>query len=241
MVCLLPLQESCYLNGNKKRVVIISKISYTNIVHIRGVSGPNGKDRRMMKETKKILWFFMILQLLFCMSCGKKAVLYDSDKAQEEALEADLEDTVSVEAKEEASSICVYVCGEVMKPGVYELTAESRIGEAIEAAGGMTEEAASTWLNLAEHVTDGQKIEVPSKEEAKELVLEREQQESGLINLNTATAEQLMSLSGIGESKAHDILNYRKQHGDFHTIEDLMQIPGIKERVFEKIKDQITV
>lgn len=243
MECLLPLQELCYLNGNKKRVVIISKISYTNIVHIRGVSGPNGKDRRMMKETKNILCFFMILQLLFCMSCGKKAVLYDSDKAQrEEALETDLEDTVSVEAsKEEASSVCVYVCGEVMKPGVYELTAKSRIGEAIEAAGGMTEEAASTWLNLAEHVTDGQKIEVPSKEEAKELVLEREQQESGLINLNTATAEQLMSLSGIGESKAEDILNYRKQHGDFQTIEDLMQIPGIKERVFEKIKDQITV
>ena len=70
---------------------------------------------------------------------------------------------------------------------------------------------------------------------------QREQQESGLVNLNTADMEQLMTLTGIGESKAHDILNYREQSGGFRTKEDLMQIPGIKERVFEKIKDQITV
>ena len=144
------------------------------------------------------------------------------------------------ESKEDAV-VCVYVCGEVISPGVYELRAESRIGEAIEAAGGMTGEAASTWLNLAERITDGQKIEVPSKEQAEELLDKSAQEENGLINLNTATAEQLMTLRGIGESKAEDILNYREQHGGFGSIEELMQIPGIKERVFEKIKDQITV
>lgn len=126
-------------------------------------------------------------------------------------------------------------------PGVYELPAESRIGEAVEAAGGMTGKASTTWLNLAERMTDGQKIEVPSEERARILLEESVQRESSLINLNTATAEQLMTLRGIGESKAEDILNYREQHGGFGSIEELMQISGIKERVFEKIKDQITV
>ena len=131
--------------------------------------------------------------------------------------------------------------GEVEAPGVYELPASSRIGEAVEAAGGMTEEAADTFLNLAGHMTDGQKIEVPSREDAKALKEQQEQQEGGLVNLNTAAKEQLMTLTGIGESKAEDILDYREQNGGFRTKEDLMQIPGIKERVFEKIKDQITV
>lgn len=191
-----------------------------------------------------------VLQLFFCMGCKKSAVLYDSGKPGENDLESGFQEAERTEEigkpeaapeAEEAAVICVYVCGEVASPGVYELPAESRIGEAVEAAGGMTEEASTTWLNLAEHMTDGQKIEVPSKEQAEVLLEESVRQESGLINLNTATAEQLMTLRGIGESKAEDILSYREQNGGFGSVEELMQIPGIKERVFEKIKDQITV
>lgn len=197
-----------------------------------------------MKRIRKVLWILAVLQLLFTMGCKKKALLYDSETAPGEAQEAETQETGGLKAVEESKEdavVCVYVCGEVISPGVYELRAESRIGEAIEAAGGMTGEAASTWLNLAERITDGQKIEVPSKEQAEELLDKSAQEENGLINLNTATAEQLMTLRGIGESKAEDILNYREQHGGFGSIEELMQIPGIKERVFEKIKDQITV
>ena len=187
-----------------------------------------------------------VLQLLFCTGCEKKALLYDSSGTQKAEASEEAFQTESLETREDGNPaeaqepglICVYVCGEVKTPGVYELPASSRIGEAVEAAGGMTEEAADTFLNLAGHMTDGQKIEVPSREEAKAL---KEQQESGLVNLNTAAKEQLMTLTGIGESKAEDILNYREQNGGFRTKEDLMQIPGIKERVFEKIKDQITV
>lgn len=194
----------------------------------------------MMKRTKCILGIVTALCLIPA-GCGRKAALYDSEEtAQEAERTADGEAESGMENLEDAG-ICVYVCGEVRRPGVYELTAESRIGDAVEAAGGMTEEAADTWLNLAEHMKDGQKIEVPSKEQAEELVMEAEKQENGLVNLNTATAEQLRELSGIGESKAEDILNYREQHGGFQAIEELMQIPGIKERVFEKIKDRITV
>lgn len=207
------------------------------------------KDRGMMKRIQKILWILVALQLLFAVGCQKKAVLYDSEGVGGEDWETEAEGTRAegTEAHKEANApgedavICVYVCGEVASPGVYELPAEARIGEAVEAAGGMTEEAASVWLNLAEHMTDGQKIEVPSKERAEELTEESAQEEKGLINLNTASKEQLMTLRGIGESKAEDIVNYREQQGGFRTLEELMQIPGIKEGVFEKIKDQITV
>lgn len=198
----------------------------------------------MMKMKRKILWGLMTVLLLSGGGCGKQAVLYDSGKQEEglrEAEEREAESGREAEGTGTPAGICVYVCGEVEAPGVYELDAEARIGEAVEAAGGMTEEAADSWLNLAERMTDGQKIEVPSKKQAEELKEQAVVQESGLVNLNTATAEQLTTLRGIGESKAEDILNYREQHGGFRTIEDLMQIPGIKERVFEKIKDQITV
>lgn len=207
------------------------------------------KDRGMMKRIQKILWILVALELLFAVGCQKKAVLYDSEGAAGEDWEMEAEGTNAegteepkeTDATKEDAVICVYVCGEVANPGVYEFPAEARIGEAVEAAGGMTEDAASDWLNLAEHMTDGQKIEVPSKERAEELLEESAQEEKGLINLNTASKEQLMTLRGIGESKAEDIVNYREQQGGFRTLEELMQIPGIKEGVFEKIKDQITV
>lgn len=202
------------------------------------------KDRGMMKRIQKVLWILVSLQLSFAAGCQKKAVLYDSEGAAGEDWETEAEGTEEpkeTDAAKEDAVICVYVCGEVISPGVYEFPAEARIGEAVEAAGGMTEEAASAWLNLAEHMTDGQKIEVPSKERAEELLEESAREEKGLINLNTASKEQLMTLRGIGESKAEDIVNYREQQGGFRTLEELMQIPGIKEGVFEKIKDQITV
>lgn len=198
-----------------------------------------------MKMTKYVAGIVSIL-LLLCAGCRKPAELYDSEQSWDGSGGTGTESKVKETGEEvtefqEDLRICVYVCGEVANPGVYELESESRIGDALEAAGGMTEEAADTWLNLAEHMRDGQKIEVPSRERAEELAREAEQQEGGLVNLNTATAEQLMSLTGVGQSKAEDILNYREEHGGFQTIEELMQIPGIKERVFEKIKDQITV
>ena len=197
-----------------------------------------------MKRIQRILWMLAVLQLFFCVGCKKTAVLYDGSNIGETDLEDAIQETDIPEAVDEAETAAVsyvYVCGEVANPGVYELPAESRIGEAVEAAGGLTGKASTTWLNLAERMTDGQKIEVPSEERARILLEESVQRESSLINLNTATAEQLMTLRGIGESKAEDILNYREQHGGFGSIEELMQISGIKERVFEKIKDQITV
>ena len=150
----------------------------------------------------------------------------------------------------------VFVCGAVINPGVYRLKKQARIYEAVEAAGGFGTDADRDWLNMAEVVQDGEKIRVYTAEETQKL------RASGLedpglaaspgmssevsgtgekINLNTATREQLMSLPGIGEAKADAVIAYRKERGRFQNIEEIMNINGIKEAVFFKIKDRITV
>lgn len=158
----------------------------------------------------------------------------------------------------EAVSCYVHICGEVAAPGVYEMEEGSRVFQVVERAGGFTEQAASQYLNMAQTVSDGMKIVVP----ALEALGEEEQYGSSLgvsvtegtglsgsgtagatakVNLNTASKEELMTLKGIGEAKADDIIAYRESHGGFQKIEDIMKISGIKNAAFEKIKDDITV
>ena len=149
----------------------------------------------------------------------------------------------------EAESVFVYVCGAVKSPGVYELKSGARVYEAIELAGGVTGEAAQELLNQAEVVSDGERIYVPDQEEAEAFQngtggLETgvtDGSEKGKININTAGKEELMTLTGIGEAKAESILRYREENGKFGSIEELMQVEGIKEGVFNKIKDDITI
>ena len=151
-----------------------------------------------------------------------------------------------------AAGIYVYICGEVAAPGVYELSEDSRIYEAVDAAGGFTENAARESINLASKVSDGMQITIYNKEEAASLPAggtsagknsgqDQMSGSSSLVNLNTATKEELMTLKGIGESKAEDIIRYREKSGGFKKIEDIMKISGIKEAGFQKIKDSITV
>ncbi|MGC6175827.1 helix-hairpin-helix domain-containing protein [Lacrimispora sp. 38-1] len=154
----------------------------------------------------------------------------------------------SLKAPEEPSRICyVHICGEVVSPGVYELEEGSRIFQAVAVAGGFTENAAADTLNMAEQVKDGMKIQVPDQEEAKRLLdqgtssLKNIPEGSHKVNLNTAGKEELMTLRGVGEAKADDIIRYRESHGGFQKIEDIMKISGIKEAAFQKIKDDITV
>lgn len=160
------------------------------------------------------------------------------------------EDRRDVENSEK-SGVYVYICGEVINPGVYELSGDSRIYEAVDAAGGFTENAARECVNLASKVSDGMQITIYNREEAASLQADSAPvgenagksgtSGSGLVNLNTATKEELMTLKGIGESKAEDIIRYREKSGGFKKIEDIMKISGIKENGFQKIKDSITV
>ncbi len=151
----------------------------------------------------------------------------------------------------------VYVCGAVSSPGVYEISGDMRVRDAIEAAGWFSEEADQEWLNQAEKIGDGQKIYVYTREETQQMkdsgirpeentsaegrTAGAAEGEAGKVNLNTATREELMTLPGIGEAKADAILDYRTEVGFFSAIEEIQNISGIKSGVFSKIQDHITV
>ena len=137
--------------------------------------------------------------------------------------------------------IYVHVCGAVKEPGVVEIASGSRAQAAVEAAGGFREDADRDYVNLASLVSDGEQLYIPTLEEAGERKASQEAAESGLVNINTADVSRLCTLPGIGESRAGDIIAYRQEHGSFADIEEIMQVPGIKESTFEKLKNLITV
>ncbi|MCD8327379.1 MAG: helix-hairpin-helix domain-containing protein [Lachnospiraceae bacterium] len=143
-------------------------------------------------------------------------------------------------------NICVFVCGEVVSPGVYYFAEGARKVDAVEAAGGFTEAANQNYVNLAELLTDEMQLYIPAvgeelSESAQEAATETQAAHAGQINLNTASLEELCTLNGIGESKASAILSYREEHGGFDSIEELTQVSGIGESTLEKIKDKIYV
>ncbi len=143
--------------------------------------------------------------------------------------------------------IYVQVSGAVNKPGVYALPQGSRIFQAVELAGGVTQEADLRSLNQAKPLTDGEMIWVMTVQEASEKGSQPGENgagsagDDGKINLNTATKEELMQLPGIGSAKADSILAWREDNGGFTKNEDLMKIEGIKEGVFSKIEDYVKV
>ena len=169
------------------------------------------------------------------------------------ASDSAVRDASEEEAGQGTGRICVFVCGAVADEGVYELPENSRIIDAVEAAGGYSEDADRAYVNQAEYVYDTQRIEIPTIEEALELrQIERagagegtspagEGQEDGLININTADAGELMKIPGIGESKAERIIEYRQLHGRFGSTEELMNVSGIGSGIYENMKDHITV
>ena len=154
---------------------------------------------------------------------------------------SEVQSTPVTESSTEPIKIYVHICGEVNNPGVYELAEGSRIFEAVEAAGGFTEEAAQASLNLAQVISDEEQIVILTQDEAAEKARQEREQAAGIVNLNTASKEQLMTLTGIGESRAEDSLRYRQESGGFQAIEEIMNVPGIKESAYLKIKDSITV
>lgn len=166
----------------------------------------------------------------------------------EEALEASKAPAEIITEQEDAAgevtiqgTVVVYVCGQVASPGVYELAEGSRIVSAIEAAGGFLEGAAAEAINLAEPVQDGMQIDVPDLEEAAQMRLASVRQQAGLVNINQASLQELCTLQGIGEAKAQAIIDYRQELGGFQDIEQLKEVSGIGERLFEQIRDIIYI
>ena len=241
----------------------------SHFILISGISEFFWRSSRLISV--KILLTIFIIPLLAC-GC--------SDRSQSDdliAISGDVSDIVSDSVSADDSdagsegisgSIYVYVCGEVKYPGVYELSSGDRIIHAVEAAGGFTDDAAISYLNQAEELSDGEKLSIPSKKEAK--ILEAASAsgndasnnedtaqassspsgsgssksagtDDGKININTASASELEALSGIGTSRAEAIIKYREETGGFSSTEDIKNVSGIGDGIYAQIKDSITV
>lgn len=141
--------------------------------------------------------------------------------------------------------IYVTVTGEVASPGMYEMTTDDRINDAIQKAGGFTENAYTENINLAQKLEDGQYINVISKEniEGTKSISKSETPAEfyGIVNINTASAEELCQLPGIGEATALKIIEYRELAGKFEDIRDIQNVKGIGPAKFDKIKNNITI
>ena len=210
-------------------LIFKTKFVKINISRHRGVSVEKLWRRSMRRKVELvILGIALIFQLVGC----------DKDNTSKLSLEH-IETELETEKDQVNSSIFVYVCGAVLDEGVYELPAGSRVYEAIQKAGGFTEDAAVTQINQAEVLEDETQLYVPTM--AGSVITNEETKDDGKVNLNSATKEELMTLPGVGDAKADLIIQYREEHGRFQNIEDVMNISGIKEGLFAKIKDNITV
>lgn len=144
--------------------------------------------------------------------------------------------------EENNEDITVYICGAVVNEGVYTLVNGARVYEAIELAGGFTSDAVKEAVNLARQLADEEQIIVPTEEDIISGKYNYENNDNNkLININYASKELLMTLPGIGEAKADSIIKYRENNGLFNNIEDIMNVNGIKDALYNNIKDLITI
>lgn len=233
---------------------------------------------------KRIL-FISYICIIFCflIACKKDESFVQKESLTSDEYDVDSEAFLGEQAVEEDTSFdendfvttgyypdneiyAVHVCGAVVNPGVYYLDADSLKQDALNAAGGFVDDACKEYINLAEHIKNGEQIYFPYADDVESLdilnnneidtdshklsdgdesVLISENRKAynyeGRLNINFASKEELMNLPGIGGAKAEAIISYRNDNGGFKTIEDIKNISGIKEGVYNKIKDYITV
>ena len=209
--------------------------------------------KRWLMEYKKVLSIIGgVLAVIVIILVGRGMM---ASPTKEKVMVTNAVNTTRVE---EATTMMPQNCyvdikGEVLRPGVYEFSCESRMQEVIKKAGGFTEEADETKINLAQKISDQMQIIVPnlhSKQEGGVTEGNSEKGNSsnstpsnskrGTVNINTATLEELQTIKGIGKKKAEAILQYRKEHGAFRTKEDLLQVKGIGKKALEAIESQVT-
>ena len=184
----------------------------------------------------------------------KSEIVYQNENSPQEEEIKHEEEIKNENNPENPEMIFVHVCGAVKKEGVYQVINSARVVDAIKAAGGLTKDAASYGINQAELLKDGMQIYIPTKKEVKvnKVIPSGLPSVTGasdisknanteIVNINTATKEELMKLNGVGEAKAALIINFRETNGGFNNINDLMKIKGIKQKFFDKIKDSICV
>ncbi len=198
-----------------------------------------------MKNYGRSVGLFMLILSLSLLSagCGKEEnILYPVESS--ESSEVSDESSEAQDTEETRQTIFVYLCGAVQNPGVYEVPEGTRLFEVLKLAGGLTADASDSSLNQAEKLNDGQLIRVLTRDE--EASENEGNNPSGdkadpRVNINTADEAELTTITGIGSSRAQAIIAWREEHGSFKTIEDIMNVNGIKEGLFSRIRDSIRV
>ena len=176
--------------------------------------------------------------------------LNQTDYNNYEDLEITSTEEENIEETEEKEKIKVHIAGSVVSEGIIELEEGARVADAIDKVGGTTPDANMNQVNLAYKLEDGQKIYIPNQNEEEYKITEGMEgiqtnedinKNNELININTATQTELELLPGIGPSTATKIIDYREENGEFETIDDIKNVPGIGEAKYETIKNSITV
>ena len=209
--------------------------------------------KRVLMEYKKVLSIIGgVLAVIVIIFVGRGMM---ASSTKEKVMVTNAVNTTRVEETTTMMPQNCYVDikGEVLRPGVYEFSCESRIQEVIKKAGGFTEEADETKINLAQKISDQMQIIVPNVHSKQEGGVTEGNSEKGnlsnttpsnskqgTVNINTATLEELQTIKGIGKKKAEAILQYRKEHGAFRTKEDLLRVKGIGKKALEAIESQVT-
>ena len=199
-------------------------------------------DRKTLVRIISIVLILLVAVILRIHDESKADITIETEDAANEvdySEEDKREDAVPLQV------LFVDIGGAVENPGVYEVAKDTRLFEVIEMAGGLTEDADADRVNRASFVEDGQKIIIPEKgsDIAGDLASASAAPGDsgiGLININTATADELKTLSGIGDVTAEKIIEYRSSKS-FKSKEDIMSVDGIGSKTYEKIKDRITV
>lgn len=209
---------------------------------------------------KRIILIFLGISLTLGITIF---ILYKNiDNSKEEVVDIfkekddDKEEEKDKKTKKELANLVVDIKGMVVNPGVYKVEEGTRINDVISLAGGLKKGADTSNINLAKLVTDEMTIIIYSSEEVLEKYKKEvcvcdcpyiendaciNNEENKLVNINTCTLEELLTINGIGKAKAQSIIDYRKENGNFNSIEDIKNVPGIGVSLFEKIKDYITV
>lgn len=202
------------------------------------------------KENNKKIIVYILIGIVVVIGGIKLIDIYYQNNNNNNNEEITIQNVLTTEdepEKIENETIKVYVTGEVKNQGVIELEQGSRIVDAIEKAGGQTEEANLKNVNLAYELEDGQKIYIPNKSEENtneitdDGITGIDSKENDTIDINKADEKELQELNGIGESLASSIIKYREDNGKFKNIEDLKNVPGIGESKFSNIKEKIKV
>lgn len=222
-----------------------------------------------LKFSKKNIIIGLILSLFFIKilinSTSDSLISNDiSSKTKDAELSKTSQNTSKTTAnstiEEKKVSKFVDIKGAIVNPGMYEITENTRLGDIVKKAGGF-ENANENCINLAQKLEDGQMVVIPSKDEKCEKQIvdnsqnnsknnenaddsqnsTEEKTDTSKININTATAQELQTLDGVGETRAKDIVEYREKNGDFKDISEIQNVSGIGEKTYEKLKDKISI